>query len=285
MEIAPKAIRIYAIVGLMALLLCPMGRSQADKPPSLFSQVAQSTLDREFPSSSISYLLLDAPSGAALAERWQDPTQPIPIGSLIKPFTALAYAQSHRRFPTYVCNGARDFCWLPHGHGRITLNEAIAQSCNAYFLALARDVPVDQANAVLTAYGLPPVKDANKPLALAGLSDTWQVSPLALARAYATFAHAARDRDAEILSGMQSSAQIGTAHAVSLVLPAHSALAKTGTARCTHTPRSTADGFTVILYPADDPRVVLLTRVHGVTGATTATTAAKMLRALEAGHP
>jgi cell division protein FtsI/penicillin-binding protein 2 len=269
---------------LAALMLCPVVSPGSDKPASLFAQTAQSTLNREFPSDSISYLLLDARSGGVLAERWANPDEPIPIGSLIKPFTALAYARTHRQFPAVVCNGQRDSCWLPHGHGRITISDAIAQSCNAYFLALAREVSVDQANAVLASYSLPPVNTANKSLALVGLSNGWQVPPLTLARAYATFARASRDRDPEIFSGMRNSASAGTAHAVSLALPGRSALAKTGTARCTHTPSGAADGFTIVLYPADDPRIVLLTRVHGVTGATTAAVAAQMLRILEAGQ-
>ena len=268
----------------MALLFCPVASPAGDKPPSLFGQTAQATLDHEFPSGSISYLLLDAHSGDVLAQRWPNPDRPIPVGSLIKPLTALAYTRTHRHFPAIVCNGERDSCWLPRGHGRITLTVAIAQSCNAYFLALSRDVSVDDANAVLTRYDLPPVDAANKSLALAGLSNSWQVTPLSLAHAYAAFARDSRDRDPGIFSGMRESAQEGTARAVDVALPGRSALAKTGTARCTHTPHGAADGFTIVLYPADDPRVVLLTRVHGVTGATTAATAAQMLRNLEVGQ-
>jgi stage II sporulation protein D len=274
------------VIAITAVLLNPAAGPEVGKAPSLFAQTAQTALDREFPSNSISYLLLDVHTGTILAERWINLDKPIPVGSLIKPFTAMAYAQSHNHFPAVLCDGQHDSCWLPHGHGRLTLSDAIAQSCNAYFLTLAREVPVEQANAVLNSYSLPSVDAGNKSLALAGLSNDLQVSPLTLARAYARLAHDARNRgDAEILSGMQGSARTGTARAVSLALPGRSALAKTGTARCTHLPRGSADGFTVLLYPADDPRLVLLVREHGVTGATTAATAAQMLRALEPGQP
>lgn len=283
MAIAPRRVVLPAIAVLAVLLVHPHVSPAADQPPSFFAQTAQATLDHEFPSDSISYLLLDAHSGHLLAGRWPNADQPIPVGSLIKPFTALAYARSHRQFPIVVCNGERDSCWLPRGHGRLTLTTAIAQSCNAYFLALARDVSVDDANAVFTRYDLPPINAANKSLALAGLSNTWRVAPLALARAYAAFARDSRDRNPEIFSGMRESAQEGTARAINVAVSGRSALAKTGTARCTHTPRGAADGFTIILYPADDPRIALLTRVHGVTGATTAATAARMLRSLEVG--
>ncbi len=284
MAVAPRTAVLPTLTVLMALLVHSHASPAADQPPSFFAQTAQATLDHEFPSDSISYLLLDAHSGRVLAGRWPNPDQPIPVGSLIKPFTASAYARTHRQFPTVVCNGERDSCWLPRGHGRITLTVAIAQSCNAYFLALSRDVSVDDANAVLTRYNLPPVDAANKSLALAGLSNSWQVTPLSLAHAYTAFARDSRDHDPGIFSGMRESAQEGTARAVDVALPGRSALAKTGTARCTHTPHGAADGFTIVLYPADDPRFVLLTRVHGVTGATTAATAAQMLRSLEVGQ-
>jgi cell division protein FtsI/penicillin-binding protein 2 len=274
------------VIATTAGLLSPTADPAVGKAPSLFAHTAQTTLDRGFPSSSVSYLLLDVHSSAILAERWANLDKPIPVGSLIKPFTAMAYAQSHKHFPAVLCDGARDSCWLPHGHGRLTLSDAIAQSCNAYFLTLAREVPVDQANAVFNSYSLPSVDAGNKSLALAGLSDSLLMSPLTLARAYARLALDARNNgDAEILSGMQGSARKGTARAVSLALPGRSALAKTGTARCTHLPPGSADGFTVLLYPADDPRLVLFVREHGVTGAITAATAAQMLRTLEPGRP
>src|SRR6266853_2745164 len=71
---------------------------------SLFSQSAVLVLEREFSSSDISYLLFDARTGTLLSSRWEDPAKPIPLGSLVKPFTALAYAESHQyQFPAHVC--------------------------------------------------------------------------------------------------------------------------------------------------------------------------------------
>jgi hypothetical protein len=283
MEIASQRIGIAIVVA--ALLLWPSVTLGTDSPRSLFSQTAQSALDREFPSPWISYVLLDARSGSILAERWPHAGNPIPVGSLIKPFTALAYARRHRTFPTVICDGQRHACWRPRGHGQIALKAAIAQSCNAYFLALARDISADDADAVFRTYGLPPVSASNKTRSLAGLSNDWQVSPLVLARAYADLAQRLQQSEPEIYSGMQSSAHVGTAGAVSTAVPGDVVLAKTGTARCTHTPAASADGFTVVLYPADSPRLVLLTRIHGVTGATAAVTAGHILRTLEVSEP
>jgi len=281
MAIAPRTAPI--LLAMLALCLC-LTDAQSQKASSLFAQAAQSTLDRDFPSESISYLLLDARSESVIAERWSNPEKPIPVGSLIKPFTAFAYAQTHREFPTVICSGQHDSCWRPHGHGRINIAEAIANSCNAYFLQLANGIPLERANVVLTSFGLPPVAAGNKSVTLAGLSSYWRVTPLSLARAYATFAREPHAHDPEIFAGLQGSASTGTARAVSVAFPERSVLAKTGTAQCAHTLQGPADGFAVILYPADDPRIVLLTRKHGVTGATTAATAAAMLRSLEAGQ-
>jgi hypothetical protein len=245
------------------------------------AQTAQSVLDRRFAAESISYLLLDARSGHVLAERWPDDERPIPVGSLIKPFTAFAYAQSHRQFPVVDCHGRKDACWLARGHGRLSLTGAIAESCNAYFLALARAIPVGQANQMLAAYSLPPVDQQNESPALAGLDNDWRVTPPAFARAYLKLVRAIRSgppSEEEIMRGMEESARTGTARAVRSEYPV---LAKTGTAACVHTPRGAADGFTVLLFPADDPRVLLLVRMHEATGAATAKVAGAMLEILE----
>ena len=85
------------------------------------------------------------------------------------------------------------------------------------------------------------------------------------------------------MSGMFNSAARGTGRGVNAALGEGAALAKTGTAACSHVPRGAADGFTVVLYPAAQPRMLLLVRVHGVTGAESAKVAGAMLRSLGAG--
>ena len=76
-----------------------------------------------------------------------------------------------------------------------------------------------------------------------------------------------------ILQGMRLSARSGTAKALHL-----DALAKTGTAPCSHTPKAAGDGFTVVLYPAVQPRVALLVRLHGRPGSHAAKEAASLLQ-------
>src|SRR3974390_2920494 len=54
----------------------------------------------------LSYLLLDAESGTVLPSDWPDSEKPIPLGSLVKPFTALAYGEKHEfKYPIHVCRG------------------------------------------------------------------------------------------------------------------------------------------------------------------------------------
>src|SRR5689334_3397076 len=60
---------------------------------SLFAQSSTQWLGDEFRGGEVSFLLLDAHTGMLLASRWDNPNSPIPLGSLVKPFTALAYAQ------------------------------------------------------------------------------------------------------------------------------------------------------------------------------------------------
>lgn len=253
---------------------------------SLFGQTAQRVLDARLPSALDSYLLLDARTGEIVAEHWPDAQRPVPIGSLIKPFTAFIYAQGHGEFPTVVCHGRSDACWLPRGHGRIGLERAIADSCNAYFLALGRGISLQAANRMLALYAFPPVNEKDKARALTGLDDGWRVAPVTIARAYLKLIRESRRgtraaTDKSILRGMEDSARMGTAREVESRYPA---LAKTGTSACTHVPRASADGLTLVLFPADDPRLLLLVRRHGTTGAATAKLAGEMLRVLETGQ-
>jgi hypothetical protein len=275
-----KNIRVW-LVSVAVIVVGTATTFAGDMP----SQTAAAVLTRQFPSATLSYLLLDVPSGSILAERWPDIAQPIPIGSLIKPFTAMAWADTHRPFPEVVCHGTRDACWRPRGHGRMTLERAITQSCNAYFLALGRDIATSDANATLQLYELPPIASGDKARVLAGLYADWKVTPRALASAYLKLeSDAARTRFDPLLEGMRRSASAGTARAIAVALPATQVLAKTGTAPCFHTPRATADGFTAVFFPAEEPRIFLLVRVHGVTGAESAAIAGQMLRALEVGE-
>jgi cell division protein FtsI/penicillin-binding protein 2 len=257
--------------------------AQAVREPQ-FSQAAKAVLDREFAGPEISYLLLDA-SGNLLAERW--PAQsPISPGSLVKPFLAIAYGDQHDgHFPIVHCLGTSTHCWLPPGHGSLGLEDAIAQSCNTYFRELALGLNRPLAAQTFAHYGLvgPAAQAASD--SMIGLGTAWKESPLALAKAYLEIEKEQHSAiQSRIIKGMLGSASRGTARGVDAALGPNAALAKTGTAVCSHTPQGAADGFTVVLYPAAQPRLLLLVRVHGVTGAASANVAGAMLRSLGAGQ-
>lgn len=216
------------------------------------------------------YLVVDARTREVIERHWADAETPIPVGSLVKPFTALAYSGE---WPEFQCKGTLGGCWLARGHGRIGFREALAQSCNAYFLNLARGVNADTLAVVAAKFGIPaPGEDTAE--ARIGLGRSWNISPIALARAYAELASRSGEPAVrEILEGLRMAAESGTARAVG-----RGRLAKTGTAPCVAERKDKGDGFTVVLDPADAPRRVLLVRVHGTSGAEAAKTAARILR-------
>jgi Penicillin binding protein transpeptidase domain len=291
--VAVKHIALLVAVGLLALspssgragspLSDRTSDRASDPEPSLFAQSAAQTLNRSFPSRDISFLLLDAQTGKVLAARWDHADTPIPLGSLVKPFTALAYGEQHDfKYPSHTCRGTVTGCWLPRGHGNIDLTAAIAYSCNSYFRMLTANLTAADVSPTANRFGLePPDREATGP-ALAGLGARWRISPLRMTRAYLELI---RRRDqpgvAEALQGMAESAGHGTGSAVDRALPYADALAKTGTAPCTHSPRAPGDGLAIVLTPADQPQILLMVRVHGVPGAYAAKTAGQMLRRIE----
>lgn len=250
---------------------------------SLFAQSAVPLLNRDFPSADISFLLIDATTGRIIASRWESPEKPIPLGSLVKPFTALAYGEHHAfRYPMHICRGTSTGCWLPRGHGEIDLSAAIAYSCNSYFRDLTEKMTAADVVPTALRFGFdPPAPEARGP-ALAGLGNLWLTSPLNMTHAYLELVH---NREMPgvpaILAGMSQSAKQGTGAAVDRSLPFPDALVKTGTAGCTHAHHAPGDGFALVMLPVDAPQILLLVRVHGVPGAQAAQVAGQMLSRLE----
>ena len=232
------------------------------------------------PDGAISYLLLDATNGNVNALNWPAAGIPVPVGSLVKPFIAITYGQRHRmRFPVHQCTG--NDCWLKTGHGSVGLAQAIACSCNSYFRELAEDIPPAGVDEVVERFGLrgPPQDCASD--TLFGMGRDWPLAPIQVARAYAELAaRRAEPGIAEVVEGMRLAARVGTAAAVGSALRGTSALAKTGTAPCSHSLKAEADGYAIVVYPADIPRYVLLIQVHGVVGRQAAQAAARLLRSM-----
>jgi len=247
---------------------------------SLFAQSSRALLQRDFSDPKISYLLVDAATGEQIAAHWENADKAVPVGSLVKPFAALAYAKHHESFPKFVCRGTSDRCWLPRGHGDLNLSSAIAQSCNAYFRKLSRQLPREDVDETISKYGAGELR-ADAPLnSFYGIEDAWQMSARQTVSAFRMLATSQDRGAAEVRLGMLLSAKEGTSRFLS-----HSvhggALAKTGTAPCSHDVKAPGDGFVVVMFPADSPKNILLVRLHGSTGAKSAEVAAKMLALIE----
>jgi hypothetical protein len=274
----PHPLRFMQWVGCTALLLVLCHQSSAQQ--SLYSQSLQTALARTTPG--LEVMLLDLRTHEIIADTFAHPETPIPAGSLLKPFLALAYGQAHGDvFPTVVCHGHPDRCWKDGGHGPITLTDAVAQSCNAYFLALARNL-TPAGTASIPYLPAPPPNAA--PEALMGLTPDWAIAPKTLAQAYAALLGSSpTPTQSAILAGMRGSALHGTASGIG----AHpgGVLAKTGTAPCidAHCTAS-GDGLVVAAVPANHPTLLLLVRKRATTGATTAVSAGRILSQLEALH-
>lgn len=202
-----------------------------------------------------SYIRIDIASGVVTARQWDEDT-PVETGSLLKPFIALAYAQSHQfHYPEVLCRR----CWLPRGHGRIGITDAVAHSCNTYFDHLREQLTRGELEATARRFGL------------AGLP---RAGPEDVLRAYVELARrGAEPGVAPLLEGMRRAATHGTAKDLH-----GNAAAKTGTAPCSHREKAPGDGFAIVLAPAIQPRTALLVRLHGRPGAYAARAAAGLLR-------
>lgn len=198
------------------------------------------------------FLLIEIQTGAIVQSNWPDPARPVPLGSLVKPFTALAYAQQYGfEYPHVDCRR----CWSGRAHGRLGIEQAIALSCNSYFTHLAANLSPAGIGA---RFGIPePEED-------------WNAPPLAVLKAYIELAARRSEPGvAPILEGMRRSARHGTGKGIGR----EDALVKTGTAACSHPNRAPGDGYAVALTP----RYAILVQVHSRPGAVAAAEAGKLL--------
>jgi len=268
---------------LAAPVFCRQSEPTSSATRSLFAQSAVEIRQGNYARSETSYLLLHARSGAVLASHWKNSDQPIPLGSLVKPFTALAYAGGHDfRYPIYECKGKASGCWQPQPHGKLDVISAVAVSCNTYFHLLAESVSPEQLASLVQSFGLESPGAESTAANFMGLGARWRISPLHMARAYLEL-YRRKDQPgvSPLIEGMRQSALHGTGAAIGHQLKQTTALVKTGTAPCTHASWAPADGFVLALVPAEQPEILLFLRIHSVTGAKAAETAGHMLRQME----
>lgn len=234
----------------------------------LYDQSVATLLRQRFPAAS--FLLLDVKSGDVIARKWQQAEKPLPIGSLVKPLLALSVEQA----PVRRCDGRE--CWLTAGHGELDLPSAIANSCNSYFLALARQSDRTRLAHRLHELGVGAPHASASPETLIGLGRHWLVSPLNLARSYIRIL--ARRDAAAVIAGMRQSARTGTARLIG-----QDALAKTATAACAHFAQGAGDGYVAAFYPSEAPRYLLVVQIHGTTGSQAARVTGRMLEVIRSG--
>jgi cell division protein FtsI/penicillin-binding protein 2 len=201
--------------------------------------------------------------GKILRSHWQFSERAVSVGSLLKPFLALAYARTHQLFPTIECGGARDGCWYAPGHGLQPIVAALANSCNVYFLHLGAAMDRAALDFICLSYGLNSPERTMPSSRIMGLSAGWPQRPAAVVNAFAALlrdgvAPGARD----VFEGMTRCSEVGTARGMGF-----RCYAKTGTAVCSHGGAGLTDGFAVAMYPLDQPRRVLLVTRHNTTGA------------------
>jgi hypothetical protein len=265
--------RSFFAIAVLVLCLRQSCVSSCALAQDLHEQAASALLARDFNGPDLSYLLLND-QGTVIAQRWEHSERDVPVGSLVKPFLAAAYGQTHASFPKFHCAGKKT-CWLPRGHGTLQIREAIAYSCNSYFHQLV-------------AGGGPNLVDELQSYGFHGLemrsADFAHITatPQALAQAYLELTRHPHDAAMlPILQGLALSARKGTGKAAGVALPNIAVLAKTGTAPCTHAKKAPGDGFALVMAPADHPREVLLVRLHGKPGSFAAGIAGRMIAAVE----
>ena len=279
-----RAITISLTIGCLLAAAIEPGPSRLD-----FNTARQAAAKQfHIATHRIQWLLLDAQTGRLETTSFEDPSRPLPVGSLVKPFTALAYAQQNAyRYPNYTCLGSETNCWLPAGHGSIDMESAIAYSCNSYFLEISDTLHPPTLDAISAKYLLQPPGPSAGLRAYAGFGRQWPIAPLQLARAFIELQHRAGQPGVDpILRGMARAARHGTAAGAGRALGPRRALAKTGTAPCSHPSSgehsqraSNGDGYALLLYPADRPRYTLLVQVHGLPGRLAASIAGTMIAA------
>ena len=157
--------------------------------------------------------------GSATVES-EAPDQPVPVGSLLKPFLAKAWARAHpgEAAPRFVC-GPDSGCWLRSGHGELGLAGALTVSCNTYFLRLAEATPSEVLTATLAEEGFQPRGEpVRQALGLDGPDGALAVAPSILLRAYVRLGRdpwpGAEPVRREVLAGLREAALTGTAGAI-----------------------------------------------------------------------
>ncbi len=223
---------------------------------------------------------------------------PLLPGSLMKTVTLVAALESQVIEPdtaricrrTVTVAGRTYVCSHPDLKRPLTAAEALAHSCNDFFVSLFPRLTRAAFNQVRAKLGIPPVGEgANLAASFVGL-DGPRLTPRATLDLITRLVAADPSRPAPIsaearrvlLEGLRGAAEYGTASALGAAKV--DAMAKTGTAPM---PGGSHMGLVVALAPRDKPTHGVVVVAPGVAGADAATIAAELLssprRSLTAG--
>lgn len=189
---------------------------------------------------------------------------------------------------THMCrrvvkvDGQTFVCSHPDLKRPLTPVEALAYSCNDFFVSLAPRLPRETLNATRIAAGLPPIASIT-PMssAIVGLAGP-KTSPRALIDVVARLVGVDKDKPvamkaatrAVLLEGLRGAADYGTAS--TFKSGGVSAMAKTGTILM---PSGAALGLVVALIPADKPTRGIVVAAPGGAGVDAAAIAAEIIQA------
>jgi hypothetical protein len=204
---------------------------------------------------------------------------PVPVGSLQKPFLVRAWAADHATgaTPAFQCEKASG-CWRPSGHGTLGLRGAIRDSCNTYFRLLARETSGSAIEASLRDAGFVWEGELSEAEAIGihGVANS-RIAPSYLLAAYVSLVRAPwpsrDDVRKDLLDGLKDAAEGGTASGLRL----WGFKAKTGTVPALDgTPLKTS-GFALIL---DDTGFAVLGLLKKGTGREAAIRAGEVISKL-----
>ncbi len=223
-------------------------------------------------------VVLEAKSGQVIAKAGRV-DRPMPPGSTFKLVTALAAADQPEGLagtvkcigPASVAGHAIAAC-PPGGHGEVSLEEAIAQSCNLFFATVGERAGtkaiVDKASSLGVGLGAGRLPEKTAPAALVATGDGVLVTAMQQARLARQIALGKRDGVGEtadpatmgrIRAGMRAAVDHGTSSTAKSSVPV---AGKTGTA----TMGGSEIGWFIGYAPADDPTIVVAIARRGVMG-------------------
>ncbi len=213
---------------------------------------------------------------------------PVLPGSIVKAVALVAALEAgviradsnHMCRRTVTVDGQRYVCAHPDLKRALSPDEALAYSCNDFFVSLAPRLSRDRLNRTRLAAGLPPLAAGTAlASALVGLAGP-RTSPRAMIEVLARLAGASKDTPvpmspatrAVLLDGLRGAADYGTAAALKGAgVPA---LAKTGSILM---PSGVVLGLVVALTPADRPTHGVVVAAPGGAGVDAAAIAADVL--------